>query len=600
MKKIILISLLGFILLVCFFIADLYISSFLIIKLIKIDYPISYNVFFQAINLLGIKHKFIIMTLIVFVIIMLIPIFLIIKILFYFNKNKSLYGDSLLTNQNEMQKSGLLKIKTSKYPEILIGTLRDGKYKGEYLISSANTPISVIARSRSGKGISFVIPNLLNYKDSVICYDPKSELYKNTAGYRKYELNQKVYVFSPDGLFMSPEDKKNNIAYYDKWNVLENVNRNTLFTATELGSIGTIFFPPDDEIWNTSALNLFIAIGGYLIESELEYKDDIFTPTVIPSIPEILNFFNSPDKLSVIKTITASNKISNYIKSAFNNYISVSDKVRQSIDATFTSGLIIFNNPITAAATSGKSNIDFKKLRREKITVYFVINPNNMSQYAKLVNLFFTQAIHENMDFMPEDDPSLTNQVLVLIDEFATLGKMPIISNSITHISGYNIRLVMVFQDLAQIEDKNLYGEQAKTILSGCDVEISFPPKVVNDEAKRLSEYFGDYTYILQDKSNTFAGTGTSITKSMKQEKRALFLPQEIVELGFKMYKKTDIGIKEIIIKDKVKPIIAEKIIYFDDKFFIKKIKLNTHLFKTQNILPMNKSNDKNLNSVNL
>ncbi len=56
-----------------------------------------------------------------------------------------------------------------------------------------------IAPTRSGKGISAIIPNLLTYPGSVIVTDPKGENFAVTAR-RRQELGTQVVVFDPFGV----------------------------------------------------------------------------------------------------------------------------------------------------------------------------------------------------------------------------------------------------------------------------------------------------------------------------------------------------------------------------------------------------------------
>lgn len=57
--------------------------------------------------------------------------------------------------------------------------------------------ITLIAGSRAGKGDGFIIPNLLTYKGSVVCIDPKGENASVTAQWRADTLGQKVYILDP-------------------------------------------------------------------------------------------------------------------------------------------------------------------------------------------------------------------------------------------------------------------------------------------------------------------------------------------------------------------------------------------------------------------
>ena len=61
-----------------------------------------------------------------------------------------------------------------------------------------NRHILTVAGSRSGKGVSLIVPNLLVYDGSVIVVDPKGELARVTARARQAK-GQKVTVLDPFG-----------------------------------------------------------------------------------------------------------------------------------------------------------------------------------------------------------------------------------------------------------------------------------------------------------------------------------------------------------------------------------------------------------------
>ena len=64
-------------------------------------------------------------------------------------------------------------------PGILIG-----RYRGRFLTLPGQLSVMLSAPTRSGKGVGVVIPNLLNWPDSVVVLDIKGENYDVTAGYR--------------------------------------------------------------------------------------------------------------------------------------------------------------------------------------------------------------------------------------------------------------------------------------------------------------------------------------------------------------------------------------------------------------------------------
>ena len=57
--------------------------------------------------------------------------------------------------------------------------------------------VLLIAPTRSDKGVNTIIPTGLIWQDSIFFFDPKGELWANTAGYRKKHFQQKVMMFYP-------------------------------------------------------------------------------------------------------------------------------------------------------------------------------------------------------------------------------------------------------------------------------------------------------------------------------------------------------------------------------------------------------------------
>ncbi len=72
-----------------------------------------------------------------------------------------------------------------------------GELDGRLIGLEDDRHIITVAGSRSGKGVSMIIPNLLFYRGSVLVIDPKGELASITARRRAEGLKQKVYVLDP-------------------------------------------------------------------------------------------------------------------------------------------------------------------------------------------------------------------------------------------------------------------------------------------------------------------------------------------------------------------------------------------------------------------
>ena len=65
------------------------------------------------------------------------------------------------------------------------------------MYEDGDTHVFVFAPTRSGKGVSLVVPNLLLWKESALVIDIKSENYNLTAGARRRELGNLILRFDP-------------------------------------------------------------------------------------------------------------------------------------------------------------------------------------------------------------------------------------------------------------------------------------------------------------------------------------------------------------------------------------------------------------------
>lgn len=194
------------------------------------------------------------------------------------------------------------------------------------------------------------------------------------------------------------------------------------------------------------------------------------------------------------------------------------------IVSSFLAPLSVFSDPIVAAVTSG-DDFDLRQVRRQRMTIYVGILPNDISRFSRLINLFFSQLISENTDQLPSQNPALKHQCLLLLDEFAALGRVDIIESSVAYIAGYNLRLLAIFQNLAQLNA--LYGvDGARTLTTNFECQIIFTPRD-NKDAQEYSEIIGYETFKSRSTSRS-SGKSSSNSQSYSDQRRPVMLPQEV------------------------------------------------------------------------
>ncbi|WP_242078202.1 type IV secretory system conjugative DNA transfer family protein [Brevundimonas diminuta] len=182
-----------------------------------------------------------------------------------------------------------------------------------------------------------------------------------------------------------------------------------------------------------------------------------------------------------------------------------------------------------------------------------------MDRVAPLYALLFQQLVDLNSRALPDaGDP----QTLVLLDEFARLGRAPVLAHAFAWVAGYGLRLLPVIQSPSQL--RALYGpDVTEDIVTNCGLEIVFAPKELK-VAQELSERLGYYTYRARSRSRPMGlGQGRrSLTDS--DQRRALMLPQELMQFPQHAF---------IVLKAGLAPTRGRKLVYFSDRRFTDRLR---------------------------
>ncbi|HEY6641055.1 type IV secretory system conjugative DNA transfer family protein [Povalibacter sp.] len=457
-------------------------------------------------------------------------------------KRRALHGDARFATGLEIARSGLLGERG-----IILG-----EWRGRCLMLDGQQGVALAAPPRTGKGVGVVIPNALNWPGSLVCVDIKKENWTVTAGYRQQQ-GQPCFLLDPFG-----EDGST-----ARWNPFFYVSANPQRRVNDLQRIAEMLYPDPpnvDPFWTASARSLFLGIAMYLFE----------TPSLPKTIGEVLRQGMASDdegfgqhwKRLVEGRNSGRFPLSSQCVRALYDVIDLAPVTASSIRKTFTSRLDLWLNPILDAATSG-NDFDLRELRKTPMSIYVGVNPDDLHRLRPVLSLFFQQAIGLQTRELPERSPALKHQVMMLLDEFTALGRIPIIAEAISYLPGYNVRVVLVIQTPAQLRE--VYGQNgAETMLKSLGARIAFAPKDAVD-AKEISEELGYTTVKVKSWSKPAADwlnpkgrRGRSVNVS--EQKRALFLPQEVKELG------PDTA---LVFCEGLRPIRCRKLRYFEDARFV-------------------------------
>ena len=89
------------------------------------------------------------------------------------------------------------------------------------------------------------------------------------------------------------------------------------------------------------------------------------------------------------------------------------------------------------------------------ISLYLVVPPSDKDRLKPLIRLIINQVVRrltEDMAF--KDGQSVANyqhRLLLMIDEFPSLGKLDIFEEALAFIAGYGLKAMLITQDLSQL-----------------------------------------------------------------------------------------------------------------------------------------------------
>lgn len=458
-------------------------------------------------------------------------------------KDRELHGAAQFASAKDIREAGLLGD-----TGIIVG-----KYGKQFLQFPGQQFCLLAAPTRSGKGVSFVIPNLLNWPGSCVVLDIKLENFLLTSGFRA-KHGQKVFLFNPYA-----ED-----VCTHRWNPLDGISRDPYLRVGDLLTLGGSLYPANpgdkDAFWSDSAKNLFLGLALMVMES----------PELPTTLGEILRQSSGKGRelkehLSdrINERAQAEAPYSEDCLYALGRFLSASDNTLANIISSFTAPLVPFASPLIDAATSA-SDFDIGQVRDQRMTIYIGIQPNRLADASLLLNVLFSQLINVNTKELPSGRRHPI-QCLLILDEFPALGKIGVLARANAFIAGYGLRLLTIIQSVAQLE--GVYGQHdARTLITNHAMQVLFTPREQKD-ANAYSEMLGYYTVKSTSKGRSFNrgfGSGGSNSENISDQRRALLLPQELKEL------RDD---EQIIVLENTRPIRSFKARFFQEVAFIARLK---------------------------
>lgn len=315
----------------------------------------------------------------------------------------------------------------------------------------------IIGPTGGGKTRSYVLPNLLNSKESFIAADTKGSLRRQVGGilerrgFRVLELDFTDVLHSPWGY---------NPLRYIRWD-----GDRQCWNEQDIITVAAVLVPVTsrtDPFWDLSARNYAEALIGYTLdnlpqeEHTLVSVAKLFAEAETGVLDELMREYCTicPDSFAAMRW-----KFFQGGRKADKTYSSILAILSQKLSNYSFGGVQkMFVNP---------NQIDFGAISREPTAVFVHVSDCDFS-LSNLTSLFYTQALQAliaEADSRP--DNRLQIPVRLYLDDFANL-IIPDMDKTISVIRSREISVSIVLQSITQLE--GLYDhDKAMTIIDNCD-----------------------------------------------------------------------------------------------------------------------------------
>lgn len=361
-----------------------------------------------------------------------------------------------------------------------------------------------IAPTRSGKGVTQVIPALLECDLPMVVLDIKGENYARTARTRARRFGD-VYR-------ICPTDPKRSV----RFNPMDMVIAGEDGYETALLLADMLIVPNEkaggtDDYWEREAKSLLTALIQF-VANEKDFEER--TLTTVWKILTSGQVERTLEEIAKLGDMSGAPRARAMLQKSENEFKSVVSSAQNAMS--------VFGSPAVQRVTSS-SDVHPWELRDpdRSVTFYLVIPPEQLTTlkpFTRLMVGLITNFLTQTKGISPKP-------TLMLLDEFPSLGYMPKISEGLAYLAGYDVKLWLFCQDIGQL--RRIYGDGTTSILSNCAVRNLFTP---NDweTAQLISQMTGTQTVPTWSADPRANGW----TVSTSQTGSPLLRPEEVMQLA--------------------------------------------------------------------
>jgi type IV secretion system protein VirD4 len=455
--------------------------------------------------------------------------------------NSHLHGSARWANSQDIHAARLLPQKLSWFKRltskqvvhndfVYVGAWQDKSGKKVYLKHSGPEHVLCYAPTRSGKGVGLVIPTLLSWGQSAVITDLKGELWSVTAGWRKCHAGNKAIRFDPAASTGSA-----------CWNPLDEIRMDSGHEVGDVQNLASLIVDPDGKglstHWQKTSQSLLVGVILHVLYKSQQEGTD----ATLPYVDAILADPNRDIAELWMEMVTYPHICGGthpVVGSAARDMLDRPEEEAGSVLSTAKSYLSLYRDPLVANNIS-RSDFCIKDLMHhdDPVSLYIVSHPNNKTRLRPLVRILVNMIVRTLADRLEFKDgqpvANYKHRLLLMLDEFPSLGKLEIFQESLAFIAGYGIKAYIICQDINQLKSRETGYGHDEAITSNCHIQNAFPPNRI-ETAEHLSKLTGQTTVTKEQITTSGKRIGVMhghVTRTMQETQRALLTPDECLRL---------------------------------------------------------------------
>lgn len=412
-----------------------------------------------------------------------------------------------------------------------------------------------LAPTRSGKGVSLIIPNLLQYEGSAIVIDPKGENAWVTAKCRRESIRQKTIILDPWGevnrRYGDLAGEQETIARFNPLSILDPTSQHYADDLAYL-SDALIINQGKDPHWDDSARELVAGLIAFAVEKYGEAATLPMVRLMLSKPAEDVAGFAKEAQRFGIKSVAARK---------LGRFVNDSKEIASIVSTALTQ--TAFLDSETLGESLSHTDFSFSDLVENRATIYLVLPVDKLQTYGRWLRLMVSIGIRT----VARNIKPLGLPVLFILDEFGTIGRLSAVAQAYGLMAGLQMCIWAFVQDLAQL--KRDYPDDWETFIGNSQGITAFNA-MDQFTCEYLSKMLGTKTSVRMSAATAGAiEQGIENPYSMTDQifPRDLMQPSEI-----RVYRQA-MG----IYIGRHSPLMFSKIIYYKEPFFIQLARQNPH-----------------------